>query len=152
MRSWKSSDIFFLHWRDSLKELLQICCDESLLFHHIPNLLAWIWWMVRPFDDGELLVMFHKAFWYDLSFVTWCGIRQKVVHCGLKLKDMVCNNSQSSRLWCLNHAQLVPRDLKCAEKISSTAHYATISLNRLYKAGWSCAFMFMFHTKFWFCH
>lgn len=70
----------------------------------------------------------------------------------LKLKDMVCNNSQSSRLWCLNHAQLVPKDLKCAKKISSTAHYATISLNRLYKAGWSRAFMFMFHTKFWFCH
>ncbi len=115
------------YWHDCIMQLLQICWlhihDVNLLFHHIPNTLYWIeiWWLWRPFKYNELIVMFKKPVWDDLSFLTWHVILLEVattrwVHYGHKGRDMVSINTQG-RPWHLNDAQLVP---KCAKKISPT--------------------------------
>ncbi len=65
------------YWHDSITQLLQICRlhihDANLPFHHIPKVLYWIdfWWLWRPFEKRELIVMFKKPVWDYLSFVTW---------------------------------------------------------------------------------
>ncbi len=49
--------------------------------------------------------------------------------------DMTSNNTQVD--WCLNDAQLVLRDPKCAKKYPPHHYITTSSLNRWDKAGWS---------------
>ena len=67
-------------WHDSITQLLQICWlhiyDANLPFHHIPKVLCWIeiWWLWRPLEYSELIVVFKKPVWDDMSFVTWCII------------------------------------------------------------------------------
>ena len=63
--------------------------DANLPFHHIPKVLYWIdiWWLWRLLENSELIVMFKKPVWDDLSFLTWCIILLEVairrwVHCG----------------------------------------------------------------------
>ncbi len=99
---------FSPYWHDSITQLLQICRlhihDVNLPFHQIPKVLYWIkiWWLWRPFELSELIFMFKKPVWDDLSFVTWCIIllevmlscHQKMVHCSHKGMDMVSNNTQ----------------------------------------------------------
>ncbi len=95
------------YWHDSITQLLQICRlhkhDVNLSFHHIPKVLYWIeiWWLWRPWVK-ELIVMFKKPIWDDLSFVTWCMILLEVairrwVHCS---QHDNCTLSQNLRhLW-----------------------------------------------------
>ncbi len=72
------------YWHDSITQLLQICRlhihDANLSFHHIPKVVYWIeiWWLWRPFVESELIVMFKKPVWDDLSFATWCIILLEV--------------------------------------------------------------------------
>ncbi len=91
------------YWHDSITQLLQICRlhihDANLPFHHIPKVLYWIeiWWLWRPFEESELIVMFKKPVWDDLSFVTWCIILLEVsirrcLYCSHKGMDI--NNTQ----------------------------------------------------------
>ncbi len=65
---------FCPYWHDSITQLLQICRL------HIPKMLYWIeiWWLWRPFEKSELIVMLKKPVWDDLSFVTWCIILLEV--------------------------------------------------------------------------
>ncbi len=94
---------FGSYCHDSITQLLQICRlhihDENLSFHHIPKVLYWIeiWWLWRSFEQSELIVMFKKPVWDDLSFVTRCiillEVHQKMVHCSHKGMDMD-NNTQ----------------------------------------------------------
>lgn len=54
--------------------------DETLPFQHIPNVHYWIeiWLLRRPFVYSEQIVMFKRPVGDDLSFLTWCIIRQEV--------------------------------------------------------------------------
>ncbi len=107
------------YWQESIRQLLQICRlhihNANLPFHHIPKVLYLIeiWWLWRPFEESELIVIFKKPVWDDLSFVTWCIILLEVafrrwVHCSHKGMDMVSNNTQ------------VGCGPMCAKKISPT--------------------------------
>ena len=95
----------FPYFHESITQLLQICRlhihDANLPFHHIPKVFYWIeiWWLWRPLEYSELIVMFKKPVWDDLSFVTWHVILLEVairrwVHCGHKGMDIVSNNTQ----------------------------------------------------------
>lgn len=46
---------------------------EHLLSYHVPMVFYWvqIWWMVRPLNYTEPIVMFMQAFKDDLGFVPW---------------------------------------------------------------------------------
>lgn len=72
------------YWYDSITQLLQICRlhthDANLLFHHIPKVLYWIeiWWLWRPFEYSELIVMFKKPVWDDSSFIYFGSSHQKM--------------------------------------------------------------------------
>ncbi len=61
------------YWHDSITQLLQICqlhIHANLPFHHIPKVLYWIeiWWLWRPFEWSELIVLFKKTSlrWFEL--------------------------------------------------------------------------------------
>ncbi len=64
------------YWHDSITQLLQNCRLHihyaNLPFHHIPKVLYCIeiWWLWRPFEWSELIAMFKKPVWDDVSFVT----------------------------------------------------------------------------------
>ncbi len=72
---------FSPYWHDNITQSLHIR-DANLPFHHIPKVLYWIKiWLLsngRPFEKSELIVMFKKPVWDDLSFVTWCIILLEV--------------------------------------------------------------------------
>ncbi len=57
-----------------------------------------ILYMYHGNKKSELIVMFKKPVWDDLSFVTCCiillEVHQKMVHCSHKGMDMVSNNTQ----------------------------------------------------------
>lgn len=65
---------------------------------------------------------------------------------GHKGMDRVSSNQYSSRLWCLNGAQLILKDQTISRKYLPH-HYTTNNLNRWYKAGWSHDFVLF--TQFW---
>ena len=64
------------YWHDSITQLLQICWqhihDTNLLLQHISKVLFWmeIWRLWRPVEFSELIAMFKKPVWDDLTFVT----------------------------------------------------------------------------------
>lgn len=68
---------FVPYWYDSITEMLQICSlyihDLKFSFLHIPKMLSWteIWWWWRPPEYSDLIVIFKKPIWDNLSFVTW---------------------------------------------------------------------------------
>ena len=81
------------YWRVSITQLLQICRlhihDVNLPFHHILKGLYWIdiWWLWRPFEYSELIIIFKKPVWDDSRSMTWRVILLEVairrwVHCG----------------------------------------------------------------------
>ncbi len=87
------------YWLDSITQLLQIhrlhIHDANLPFHHIPKVLYWIktWWLWRPFEYTELIVMFKKPVWDDFSFVTWRIILLEVAirrWCTVVIKGWTC--------------------------------------------------------------
>ncbi len=89
------------YWHDSITQICRLYIqDVNLSFHHIPKLLYWIeiWWLWRPFEESELIVMFKKPVWDDLSFVTVYYLAgssiRRWVHCSHKGMDMVSNNTQ----------------------------------------------------------
>lgn len=45
----------------------------TLPFHNSPKVIYWIeiWCLCRPFEYHEVIVMFKKPLWDDLSFDTW---------------------------------------------------------------------------------
>ncbi len=63
---------------------------------HIPNVLylIGIWWVWSLFEYSELIVMFKKQAWGDLSFVTWHVILLEVSTVVIKDWTMVGNNTQ----------------------------------------------------------
>ncbi len=141
------------YWHDSITQLLQICQlrihDANLRSHHIPKVLYWIqiWWLWRPFEKSELIVMFKKPVWDDLSFVILsCIILLEVsirrwVHCSHKGIYMVSNNTQ---VGCsVYRCSIGTKGPKVAPRKYPPHHYTTTtSLNCWDKAGWIHAFMF----------
>ncbi len=87
-RCWKYSSEILVH----LDMIVSRSCCRFVYWIEI-------WWLWRPFELSEVIVMLKKTVWDKLSFVAWCIILLEVairrwVHCSRKGMDMVSNNTQ----------------------------------------------------------
>lgn len=57
-------------------------------------MLDWIWWLWRPLEDSELIVMFEKQAGDDLSFAACCeAAMRRWAHCRHKETEMLSNSA-----------------------------------------------------------
>lgn len=68
-------DQVFSSFKTQIHAFRFVTCTHgvTLPFHNSPKVIYWIeiWWLCRPFEYHEVIVMFKKKLWDDLSFDTW---------------------------------------------------------------------------------
>lgn len=62
-------------------------------------MLDWIWWLWRPLEDSELIVLFEKQAGDDLSFAACCeAATRRWAHCRHKETEMLSNSATWAQL------------------------------------------------------